>query len=305
MAVKHSDGILKIDNNEWGIRPYSTPLRVPDLEDDAIKKYTHEEGHSNAGLWRYIGEYISNNHIPSSKKKESPDYKYLVNLFKIKIKKINENNELNWLDRGLRKDSRVSTGLNGVYSSFISTFAHYAPDRFSSGGKKGTINWHKCIFTVIDCKKKELKKRIYRVSDPCTEYTITPGKLLKIRLTIEKTASKCFKLKNGNGEGPLQNVEVGMQLKESDIKKARALWIGTKIEKNKQINFDVKPAGIFEHKTFNKNSGQNHSSYVGGWRFELTKNPQIFVVSNIADKPADTKLVTFTLQIAIPSSTVN
>lgn len=271
----------------WGGRSYSRPLRVKD--DNRDRK---DDGYWSSSLWRYIGEYISNGRsVVGSKKAKDPDYRYLVKLFEQKINgTTNEGKELDWLDKGLRGNSKIGVGLNNIYSKFVTTFSHYVPDRFGTEANA----WRNCLYGK-DVKCRNLNSNI--ASEVCDTVTLQKGSSQEVELSLSKAASNCVEVSISgavkNGSFPV--TQVRFYVEGNDKKQLESLWIGTKHEDRTQGRFESKKG---ESPVHNRIGGDDFVS----WIYTLSTNPQIFTVSNVASKPSETNTQKFTIIAAYPHS---
>lgn len=177
----------------YGVRPYSTPLRVAD--DNKKRK---NEGYHSSSLWTYLGEHISSHGNPEVKE-TSPDFRYLHALFNTNIVgKTNENKELAWLDSFLdSKESKINKKLAYIYPQFITTFTYFAalekPYRFvPTEGFEGVDTWHKCLFSM-DCAVHNSEKILKK--EPCQEvYLDSNTPKISLSETFNKVSSRCFEV---------------------------------------------------------------------------------------------------------------
>lgn len=272
--------LKKIKN--WGQRTYSNTLWVPDLHGEVKELYSEQEGHRTSGFWRYIGEYISSGGNAGTKQVKPPSYNYLTKLFKINIKgKTNDINELKWIDKFLKSNnSGVGRGLGDIYPLFISTFAHYVPDR-DTPAIGGIKKWHKCLFVSgLDCRypsggnAKDIGCERVDLSKNSKEHVTSAT-------SFQKVSARCFEVFYS---GPADKLDVQIYIESDDkeiINSIRTIGFQTnpldgskkiiKVLESTTADFDNYPStGLWEFQS------------VGFRRPKIMQKSVVFVVSNVA-----------------------
>ncbi|PHR56106.1 MAG: hypothetical protein COA43_14345 [Robiginitomaculum sp.] len=248
---------VKINEIKTGPRDYSKPLYV-----QHASGATQNRAYWTASLWRYLGEYVSNGQkFPQVKQNKRPDYRYLQKFFMKTIDRYNQEAELDWLDDNL--DAQFGTNLTNIYSNFISSFAHYVPDRIGLSQK----SYLKQVFGK--CDQVTLTESITFVDTP--------------RRKFSKVSAHCIEVIYTGGA---KEIAVGIYL-ESDKKTVDSIQhIGVRYHDatgNKKIK--VLPAS-----RGSLSSGKSFSD----WTFEDVpfarhgRSSNVFIISNIAKRASDT-----------------
>ncbi len=248
----------KQDGYRLGGRRYYEPLPATDTQ----------KSYRTASFWRYLGEQhaASKHNARPGVAVLLPDYSYLVEVFDNPFGgPVSANGDMMWLDEGLRKATGI--GLARHYASFTSTFAAYVPARLTAepttSAQQAEDNWLNFIFGT------------------CPTISLSPGKPSgDARLDLRKNASRCFKAEV-TGEG---NADISIHVRGETIAALKALYVGTSGgDRVGGVQIVPSPAG---------------GGYLGHWRFRIAGGePQVFIISNMADNPALTKNFPVTVNV--------
>lgn len=292
----------------YGVRPYSTPLRV---KFDNEKR--RHEGYHSSSLWTYIGEHISAYGHPEVKEVSPPDYSYLHTLFENNfIGKTSENKELSWLDSFLNsKESNINKKLAYIYPQFVTTFAYFTttqePYRHKASSAKGIENWHRCIFK-IDCAIKDAEKQLEE--KPCKQvYLDSQIPLVSISETFNKVASRCFEVFYKGS--PLTDIAVKLTSDDTNVVKSiRALGMQKEFTPTQGATSLGKSIEVFTSKDItNSNTGKIKGAY---WELKSVnfsnRASVLLVISNIAKnvkKTVSSPTVHFTFSLPIDEGDIS
>ncbi len=280
---------IKINKIKLGPRDYSKPLWV-----EKATGNTKNRAYWTSSLWRYIGEYISNGKsYPPSTQGKHADYRYLQDFFKKKIDTPNEANELQWLDQNL--DENLDINLASLYSNFVTTLAHYVPDRHKDEIEDSVRKYHSKIFQ--GCKKvnlttfdtsKFIQLDFKTVTARCIEVTIITSKPNAADQISENLIAADIIL------GVSSSASSG----SSDLRSSLQ-WAGWK------DSFDE--IEMVHSRNGAGKLGQNsEESDTISWAFTnvVTNEPAIFVISNIANKVNNTAhKADITMEISLAKNT--
>lgn len=252
----------KQDDYRLGGRPYSKAL----WEDDPAT----DEDYRTSSFWRYLAE-----HYAASKQNAragvvpiAPNYAYLATILSQPRTESGYGVvDGRWLDRGLKKATGL--GLQRLHAAFVSTFAGYVPDRLTSE-LKGTAeqaqdNWLKYVYG--GCFELGLSPRA-----PSTDTT----------LPLRKNGARCFKVTVAGTGRSDDRADVSLQARAETVEVLQAFQIGTAGgERVGRAQIVESPAG---------------GGYLAHWRFRIaTGVPIVFIMSNMATNPANTRHVDLNL----------
>jgi hypothetical protein len=276
---------VKINEIKMGPRDYSKPLWV-----QYAKGATQNRAYWTSSLWRYIGEYISyGKSFPPSTQGKRADYRYLQDFFKKKIDTPNEANELKWLDQNL--DDSLDINLASLYSNFVTTFAHYVPDRHQGNTQKH----HEQIFD--DCEKVNLTT--FDTSQVIQlDFKTVTARCIEVTIITSRPNAPGIISENLIAADIILGVSSSASSGSSDLRSSLQ-WAGWK------DSFDE--IEMVHSRNGAGKLGQNsEESDVVSWAFTnvVTNEPAIFVISNIANNVAGTAhQVDITMEISLAKNT--
>lgn len=185
--------------------------------------------------------------------------------------------EVNWLDKGLR--GKFNYGLDAMYASFTGWFVYSIPPY--SNFKNRPLD----SLEVLD----EWAKLLF---DECEEIDLRVEPMRKVNLSLKGLASRCVWI-GPTGTAGAQSLM--FQVAHDDLDLLRDIWIsqpGTTLQVRGSYTGEV-PGGP--------------ARFITTWA-EFTQDgskPNLYVISNVARKPDQSKPREFELTATIPSNTVS
>ena len=266
---------------QMGVRRYSEELYV--RERGALKDACGFRSYSTLSFWQFLGEYATRKVKIATEEFTPPDFRYLHNFFKSTHAMGSRSKEYAWLDEVLRQVKRYGKNQFGItlhtaYARFVGTFASY----FRYERRKHYLDGkplESSYTSNLQSNVNQEKNWIELLFGKCKEVSVTEHASSTLTLQIEPVAARCIKVNyDFEGRGGLTFYSTGKnQYMELD-----ALVISTN-GGEKMVEHD--PA-------------ETDSDKLGKILIEANpKNPQYFIVSNVAEQAQDSAKIDFTLQI--------
>ncbi len=257
----------------WGLRPYFKTLskNVEDAND----------GYYTSSFWRHLAEinfqkkkFGHRGHQGS--RKERVDYSYLVDLFSRRLNGAGAfMQEAAWLDKWMRGYKFVTKGLGPVHAQFAASIADHMRTRIPTiGGLPGGDRENKLLWRLFGnyCKAGTVSK------------DLPTAKIEKIG--VQPLGAVCIRVRI---KGPAEQVDLTIQpmaTTSAVIKQLRIGAIGGELVGEPHMAKEGKALGVWH---FPANAGMEH----------------IFVLSNVANKVAETEPANFDLHVSIADSGSN
>lgn len=257
----------------WGYRPYFE--RLPQQGDVGIPGLPSDvkldAGYHTSSFWRFIADaYPKGWNVMVSAGRSGPP-----GLLDLPLEGTGWRSEVNWIDKGLR--GKFNYGLDAMFGSFVGYFSYSIPPFKRYRGKNPesqevVAHWTNLLF------------------EQCASVNLTSGGQQKVNLKIKGLGARCIWVEPTGRQGAIQ---VTFQAGHDDLSLLDDIWIsrpGTTLLVRASMTGQL-PNGP--------------TQYIATWKdFPQDGNERtLYVVSNVARKPDQSKPREIDLTVSLPSNT--